>query len=322
MDGFMDSSYYFLRFTDPHDDDEIFDPAVSDAWMPVDQYTGGIEHAVMHLIYARFMTKFLHDLGLVKVTEPFRRLMNQGIIKKGGKMMSKSLGNVVEPAAVIDRFGADALRLFILFIGPPEDDYDWPEEGADVVVGAFRFLERVWRLVTDNADALRSTGPASSDSDLRRTVHRSLQTITDRYERFAFNTAIAQAMTLQRELATALGTSPAAEVAEGVEVLLHCLAPFCPYITEELWQRLGGEGSIHERAWPEADPSLAAVERVTMVVQVDSKVRDRIEVDADVSEEDAVTVARESARVIAALAGRDVKRVVARPPRLVNLVTS
>jgi len=320
MDGFMDSSYYFLRFTDPHNDDEIFDSRVADAWMPVDQYTGGIEHAVMHLIYARFMTKFLYDMGLVSTIEPFRRLMNQGIVKKDGKMMSKSLGNVVEPADVMDRFGADALRIFILFIGPPEDDYDWPEEGADVVVGAYRFCERVWRLVVDNLDALKAAGTPIGSTDLRRTTHRSLGNITERYERFAFNTAISEMMTLQRALSAAT-SAPVAELREGVEVLLHTLAPMAPYLTEELWERLGGAGSIHDRLWPEADAELAAVERVTMVVQVDSRVRDKIDVAADISEGDAVTAAKASPRVQEHLAGREVVRVVARPPRLVNLVT-
>jgi leucyl-tRNA synthetase len=321
MDGFMDSSYYFLRFTDPHNDEQIFDPAIANAWMPVDQYIGGIEHAVMHLIYARFITKFLHDLGLVEVTEPFKALMNQGIIKKGGKMMSKSLGNVVEPEAVIDAYGADALRVFILFIGPPEDDYDWPPEGADAVVGAYRFVERVWRLVTNNLDAVRSAGAASGESEVRKATHRALVNITERFERFAFNTALSEMMTLQRTLSSA--TDPA-DLREGIEVLLHCLAPIAPFVTEELWEQIGGaeeHGSIHARPWPVADRSLAALETVTLIVQVDSKVKDRIEVPADISEADAIAAARASEKVTTALAGAEPARVIARPPKLVNLLT-
>jgi leucyl-tRNA synthetase len=330
MDGFMDSSYYFMRFCDPHNDEKIFDSDLVNAWMPVDQYIGGIEHAVMHLIYARFMTKFLYDLGLVNVKEPFKRLMNQGIIKKGGKMMSKSLGNVVEPNEVIDRYGADSLRVFILFIGPPEDDYDWPDEGADAVVGAYRFVERVWRLVTGNIDKLRGAGPATGSSELRKTVHRSLAAITERYDRFAFNTAISEMMTLQRALTGAAKDAPAEELREGVDVLLHALAPIAPYITEELWERLGGApaersgaatGSIHDRRWPKSDPALASVESVTMIVQVDSKVKDKIDVPADISEDDAIALAMASERVKAALDGREPARVIARPPKLVNLVT-
>jgi leucyl-tRNA synthetase len=321
MDGFIDSSYYFLRFTDPRNNVAIFDPDVANPWMPVDQYTGGIEHAVMHLIYARFITKFLHDLGLVDAVEPFKRLMNQGTIRKDGKMMSKSTGNVVEPDVVLDRYGADALRVFILFIGPPEEDYDWPPEGPDAVVGAYRFCERVWRLVTDNIGSLRDAGEPIGDSELRRSVHRSLAQIGDRFERFAFNTAISEMMVLQRTLASAARAAPPAELREGVAVLLHTLAPIAPYITEELWERLGGEGSIHARSWPIADPDLATVERVTMVVQVDSKVRDRVEVPADISEDDAVDIARAAEKVRAALGDAEPIRVVARPPRLINFVT-
>jgi leucyl-tRNA synthetase len=321
MDGFMDSSYYFMRFCDPHNDEQIFDPELVNAWMPVDQYTGGIEHAVMHLIYARFMTKFLYDLGMVDFKEPFKRLMNQGVIKKGGKMMSKSLGNVVAPGEVMDRYGADALRVFILFIGPPEDDYDWPEEGADAVIGAYRFLERVWRLVTDNVEKLRGAGEPSGSSETRKAVHRSLAAIGERFERFAFNTAISEMMTMQRMLTSGAKDLAAAEVREGVEVLLHTLAPIAPYITEELWERVGGDGSIHDRPWPIADSSLAAVESVTMIVQVDSKVRDKIDVPADITEADAQALALASDKVTSALGDADPARVIVRPPRLVNIVT-
>ncbi len=324
MDGFMDSSWYFLRFTDPHNDEAIADRALSDAWMPVDQYTGGIEHAVMHLMYARFMTKFLYDLGEVGVTEPFRRLMNHGMITMAGSEMSKSTGNSVQPHEVADRFGVDALRVFILFIGPPTDEYDWPNTGVEVVVGAYRFVERVWRLVTGNLDALRSAGPPSGDGALRKQVHRSLTAITRRYDRFAFNTAIAEMMTLQRALASAAQggkAAPAADLREGAEVLLHVLAPIAPYVTEELWERMGGHGSIHDRTWPDADAALATVEHVTMVVQVDSKVRDRFEVQADITEDEAIALARGSEKVNAALDGKEPVRVIARPPKLVNLVT-
>lgn len=321
MDGFMDSSYYFLRFCDPHNNVAIFDSDLANAWMPVDQYTGGMEHAVMHLIYARFIMKFLHDLGLVDAVEPFQRLMNQGTIRKDGKMMSKSTGNVVEPDEVINRYGADALRVFILFIGPPEEDYDWPPEGADAVIGAYRFCERVWRLATDNIEAIRDAGPATGDSELRRSIHRSLANISERFDRFAFNTAIAEMMVLQRTLASAATSAPPEEIREGVDVLLHTLAPIAPYLTEELWERLGGEGSIHARQWPQAHSALATVERATMVVQVDSKVRDRIEVAADISEEDAIAAARSSQKVRDLLGGTEPLRVIARPPKLVNFLT-
>jgi leucyl-tRNA synthetase len=323
MDTFVDSSWYFLRFCDPHNESAIFDREPVDAWMWVDQYTGGISHAVMHLIYARFVTKVLYDLGLVGVTEPFHRLLNHGQISFGGREMSKSIGNVVGPAEVLEPYGADALRLHVLFINPPDQAYDWPADGAKACIGSFRFLTDVWHLVTDNAGALRGAGAPSGDGELRRFVHQKLAAITSDYDRWAYNTAVSKLMELRTELSRAArsGADPS-ELREGVDVLLHCLAPFCPYITEELWERLGGDGSIHERPWPGADAALAAVERVTMVVQVDSRVRDRIEVAADISEEDAVAVAKASAKVQEHLDGREVARVVSRPPRLVNLVTA
>ncbi|HVL80268.1 MAG TPA: leucine--tRNA ligase [Actinomycetota bacterium] len=320
MDTFVDSSWYFLRFCDARNDAAPFDPETVNAWMPVEQYTGGTDHAVMHLIYARFITKFLNDIGLVDATEPFMRLLNQGWITKGGKAMSKSLGNVVEPAEVIEPYGADTLRLHMMFIGPPEAPYDWPEEGAQACIGSFRFLERVWRLVVENAAELSGAGEPSGSSELRKLIHRKLAVITDDYDRYSFNTAVARLMELQAALTKAVGTAPAAEVREGVDVLLHGLAPFCPYVTEELWERLGGTGSIHKAAWPEVDRDLARVERVTMVVQVDSKVRDRIEVDAGIGEQDAVALALASENVRRHLPGEPAK-VIARPPRLVNLLT-
>jgi leucyl-tRNA synthetase len=318
MDTFVDSSWYFLRFCDPHNDDAIFERKLADAWMNVDQYTGGIEHAVMHLIYARFVTKFLHDLGLCEATEPFKRMMNHGLISMGGKMMSKSLGNIVEPGEVIDRFGVDALRVFILFIGPPTDDYEWPPEGAEACVGAYRFCERVWRLVTDNIDAIRRAGAPSGSSDIRRATHRSLAAITERFDRYAFNTAISEMMTLQRTLASS--GFEASDLREGVEILLHTLAPIAPYLSEELWELVGGEGSIHDRTWPVADEALAAVEKATLIVQIDSKVRDKIEVAGDIDEDAAIEAAKASPRIAELLEGRDVARVIARPPNLVNFV--
>jgi leucyl-tRNA synthetase len=321
MDTFVDSSWYFLRFCDPRNESTPFERDLADAWMPVDQYTGGIEHAVMHLIYARFMTRVLHDMGLLGAREPFVRLMNQGVIKKDGKMMSKSLGNVVEPQEVLDRFGADALRLFILFIGPPTEDYDWPPEGADAVRGAHRYLERVWRLVDDILAA--APGSVSGSSDLRRTIHRTLAAVTTDFDRFAFNTAIAKLMELTNALSDAArGGAPAAELREGASVLVQCLAPIAPYITEELWERLAGSGSVHASEWPQADTALSRVDRVTMVVQVDSKVRDRLEVPADIGEDDAIAASLRSERVLQALGGREPARVIARPPRLINILSS
>jgi leucyl-tRNA synthetase len=321
MDTFVDSSWYFLRFCDAHNEDAPFERKLADAWMSVDQYTGGIEQAVMHLIYARFVTKFLHDIDLVSATEPFKRLLNHGTINMEGKRMSKSRGNIVEPGEVLDMFGADTLRLHMLFINPPDAPYDWPAEGARACVGSFRFLSDVWKLVTDNADALRGAPAASGSSELRRFVHQKLRAITGDYERWAYNTAISKLMELRTEISRAAraGADPS-EIREGIDVLLHSLAPFCPYITEELWERLGGDGSIHERPWPTADATLATVERTTLVVQVDSKVRDKIEVPTDIGEHDAIALARASEKAKKFLDGEP-KRVIARPPKLVNFLT-
>lgn len=321
MDTFVDSSWYFLRFIDPHNADAPFDSELVNAWMPVEQYTGGTDHAVMHLIYARFITKVLHDMGLIDFDEPFMRLLNQGWITKGGKAMSKSLGNVVAPSEVLTPYGADTLRLHMMFIGPPEADYDWPADGAAACVGSYRFLERVWRLVTTNLDALKSAGPPSGTSDLRKLVHQKLDVVTCDYEKYSFNTAVARLMELQTALTKAAGSADAAELREGVMVLLHCLAPFCPHITEELWEQLGEAGSIHIAPWPEADKALAAVDRVTMIVQVDSKVRDRVDVDAGITEDEAIAVALASERVAELLSGVELAKVISRPPRLVNILT-
>ena len=289
--------------------------------MPVDQYIGGIEHAVMHLIYARFMTKFLYDLGLVDGEGALQAPDEPGVIKKDGKMMSKSLGNVVAPGEVMDKYGADALRVFILFIGPPEDDYDWPDEGADAVIGAYRFLERVWRLVTDNADALRGAGAPSGASETRKTIHRALGAIGERFERFAFNTAISEMMTLQRMLASGAKQLPAGRAARGRRT--SCCTRWPP--SRRTSPRSCGSGSggrdrsttaagrSPTRRWP-------CVESVTMIVQVDSKVRDKIDVPADISEDDASAAAWRPTR-----SGRarraEPSRVIARPPRLVNILT-
>ncbi len=320
MDGFMDSSWYFLRFTDPHNDDAIADRTISDAWMPVDQYTGGIEHAVMHLMYARFITKFLYDLDVVGFVEPFKRLMNHGMITLVGREMSKSSGHSVEPREVIEKYGVDALRVFILFIGPPTDPFDWPAEGPDAVIGAYRFVDRVWRLVDDNIDTLRGAGRASGSSDLRKATHRALAAITERFGRYAFNTAISELMTLQRTLAAAVGSASPEDLREGVDVLLQALAPIAPYVTEELWERLGASGSVHDQSWPEVDASLAAVEQATMVVQIDARMRATVDVPADIGEDDAVATARALPRIAELLDGREVLRTIARPPNLVNFV--
>ena len=325
MDTFVDSSWYFHRYLDPHNGDRPFESAKDDAWMPIDQYSGGITHAVMHLIYARFFQKVLMDMGMVKDPEPFPRLLNQGMVTMGGKVMSKSRGNLVEPVEAFGLYGADALRLYMLFSGPPEQDFDWPEEGVTSIGRVtWPWLQRVWRLCEDNRDVVdvgeMHLGPA--EVALRKHLHRTIKIVTEDYESFSFNTAIARLMELVNQAyryRTVGGGNPQV-MREVVEGLLKLLAPMAPYITEEQWHRLGHEKSIHHESWPAYDESLAAEDEVTMVVQVNGKVRDTIPVPADVDEEKMKELALASEKVRAFLDGREPSKVIVRPPRLVNLV--
>jgi leucyl-tRNA synthetase len=310
MDTFFDSSWYFLRFCDPHNETAPFDPAAVAAWCPVDQYVGGIEHAVMHLIYARFFTKAFQDMGLLSFPEPFLRLFNQGSISMGGKAMSKSLGNIVEASTAVERFGADATRLFILFCSPPGAAYDFPPEGVEEIGRvAFNWLSRVWRILSEVSEA--PPGP-----ELERAVHRTVKAVTEDFETFSFNTAIARLMELANAFSKLGGPVPRA----AAETFLKLLAPIAPFVTEELWHQYGNDPSIHIQAWPTYDPALATVERVTMVIQVNGKVRDTLQVPATIDPEAMEAAALESEKVLALLDGRVPARIVTVPPRLVNLV--
>ncbi len=327
MDTFVDSSWYFHRFLDPRNETMPFDPAKSRAWMPVDQYTGGIEHAVMHLIYARFVQKVLVDMDMADDPEPFPNLLNQGQVTMGGKRMSKSRGNLVSPAEAFELYGADALRLYMLFSGPPEQDFDWPPEGVGAIGRVtYPWLERVWRLCEDNRDvvAVGVAPPEPADAALLREVHRTIQVVTEDYERFSFNTAIARLMELVNSAYRYRGGGGAHPhvMLELIRTLLLLLAPMAPYITEEQWHRFGFEGSVHDQPWPVADEELAAERTTTMVVQVDGKVRDVIEVPVDVSEDTMRRLALDSERVRAHLGDGEPARVIVKPPKLVSLVRS
>jgi leucyl-tRNA synthetase len=322
MDTFVDSSWYFNRYLDPHNEDAPFDPEKADAWMPMDQYTGGIEHAVLHLIYARFWQKVLVDMGMSKHPEPFPVMLNQGTVTMGGKRMSKSRGNIVEPREAFDLYGADALRLYMLFSGPPQQDFDWPEEGV-VSIGrvTFPWLQRVWRLCEESRN-LQGAGNGPAEAALRRHVHRTIKVVTEDYEAISFNTAIARLMELVNEAYRyrGAGGDDGTVMTELIEALLRMLAPMAPYLTEEQWHRLGHEGSIHFASWPTYDESLAAHEEVTMVVQVNGKVRDTISVPPDITEDEMVGRALESEKVRAHLDGGEPTKVIAKPPKLVSLV--
>jgi leucyl-tRNA synthetase len=325
MDTFVDSAWYFLRYLDPHNDSAPFDPAKVEVWMPIDQYTGGIEHAVMHLIYARFFQKVLMDMGMVNDPEPFPRLLNQGLITMGGKRMSKGRGNIVEPVDALDLYGADALRLFMLFSGPPEAHFDWPMEGIAAIGRVTHpWLQRLWRFCEDNRDVVTLGEPELGPDDraLRRHVHRTIKVVTQDFEEFSFNTAIARLMELLNaayKYRQAGGGHPQV-LRETIETLLTLLAPLAPYIAEEQWHRLGHDTSIHTQPWPGYDPELAAEEEVTMVVQVNGKVRDTIDVPSGISEDEMLERALASDKVRAHLDGGEPQKVIARPPKLINLV--
>jgi leucyl-tRNA synthetase len=326
MDTFVDSSWYFLRFCDPRNEEYPFSPELANYWMPVDQYTGGVEHAILHLMYSRFLTKVVADAGLVSVQEPFRRLFTQGMITKDGAKMSKSKGNVVPVDLMVETKGADTARLFSLFIGPPDEDAEWSDQGVD---GMFRFLNRVWRLFEGNVKVVDENGAAraigdysSSDRDLLRKVHLTIQKVTNDMQRFHFNTSVSAIMELSNAMQSyreAHGPETAAYSIAATNLLL-LIAPMSPHIAEELWHRSGGQGSVHIQAWPQFNEELAASDVITLVIQVNGKLRDRIEVPADVSEDEATTLALASPKVQQFLEGGTPRQVRYVPGRLVNIV--
>jgi leucyl-tRNA synthetase len=312
MDTFVDSSWYFLRFCDPDNKLLPFSVDAVERWMPVDQYIGGIEHAILHLMYARFFMKALGDVGLApkSMREPFRRLFTQGMIRMGGSKMSKSKGNLVAPSKYLTSTGADSLRLFHLFVGPPADDVDWSEQTDEVIEGCARFLKRVWRLALDDAAAPTPVDPVSVD----KAAHRLIARVTDEFERWSYNTAVAALMEFTNLLYKE-GATPFA-----IDALLLLLAPMAPHASAELWERRHDGAHVHTQTWPVADPAMVAVDSTTMVVQVNGKVRDRIDVAPSISAADAEALALASPKVQEQLAGGPPKKVIARPPKLVNIV--
>jgi len=326
MDTFVDSSWYYLRFLDPGDATRMVDSARAAHWMPVDQYVGGIEHAILHLLYARFICRVLKDMGLVSVEEPFARLFNQGMITKlnptTGRVekMSKSRGNTVSPDELIARFGADTVRIYTLFIGPPEKESEWSEDG---VLGASRFLQRVHDLCGRTLGAgQHGSEPVSPDSPLRRLEHRTVQRVTEDAARFHFHTAIAALMEFQKSISEAAdqGEESPASLRQATETLLKLFHPIAPHLTQEWWERAGRKGFLLDIAWPAFDPSLAAALRVTLVVQVNGKVRGKLELERGTAEDEAVALARADDRIRPWVDGKQIARAVYVPDRLLNLV--
>lgn len=326
MDTFVDSSWYFLRYcgwdgTAPFIKDE------AKYWMAVDQYIGGIEHAVLHLLYARFFNKVLRDLGLSPVDEPFANLLTQGMVIKDGAKMSKSKGNVVDPDALITEFGADTARIFSLFAAPPERDLDWSDAGVE---GSFRFLSRVWRLVRDNHAVLTGVLPEKGEAGeaakaIRRATHKTIKKVSDDVEdRFRFNTAIAAVMELinalyQYELDKDNRESVAA-LRESVDAVVLLLAPFAPHVSAELWESLGKPGTVHAASWPSYDPKLIEADVITVVLQVNGKLRDRVDVPAGASEDSVKQTALANEKVRQFMEGKSPKKVIYVPGKLVNIV--
>jgi leucyl-tRNA synthetase len=326
LDTFYDSSWYFLRFCGFPDAPLPFDPGDAAAWMPVGQYVGGIEHAILHLLYARFMMRALVDADLAPglPREPMPKLFTQGMIRMDGVKMSKSKGNLIAPQRYFDWSGADALRVFHLSVGPPIDDFDWTDQTDSVIEGCRKFLDRVWRLAMSEPPT-RSGALTDGDVRLRRLTHRTIQLVTRDVDQWSYHTAVAHIRELYNEVQRLVNTASeqhADVIAEAVDTILLLLAPMAPHVTAELWsKRHPDRPSVHATSWPVVDESLLKVETSTLVVQVDGKVKDRIEVAVDVAEHDVVELALASVSVAVALDGREPRRVVARPPRLVNIVT-
>ncbi|WBU38948.1 leucine--tRNA ligase [Homoserinibacter sp. YIM 151385] len=320
MDTFVDSSWYFLRFLSPKDDTQAFDPKEAEKWAPVDQYVGGVTHAILHLLYARFITKVLFDLGYVSFTEPFSALLNQGMVLMNGSAMSKSRGNLVKLSDQLDEHGVDAVRLTMAFAGPPEDDIDW----ADVSpAGSAKFLARAWRIageVTSPPEVEWKGG----DAALRRQTHRFLAEGPGLVEAFKFNVVVARLMELVNAIRKTIDSGPGAgdpAVREAIEVVAVGLSLFAPFTAEDMWSRLGYEGTVAFAGWRKADPTLLVEEAVTAVIQVDGKVRDRVEVSPTIASEALEQLARQSAAVIRTIGDREIVNVVVRAPRVVNIAT-
>ena len=327
MDTFICSSWYFLRYTSPDCNDAPFEREEANYWMPVDQYIGGIEHAVLHLLYARFFTKVLFDKKMINAEEPFSRLLAQGMVYKDGAKMSKSKGNVVTPDEIVKQYGADTGRLFILFASPPEKDLDWSDQGVE---GCHRFLRRIWRLAAECLEQFAagegSTAVTAQETDLERHVHASIKKVTsDIEERFNFNTAISAIMELVNATYAYRQAVKSAEqnhavLRETLEKTVLLLAPFAPHMAEELWRQLGYISSVHKQFWPEYDPEKLLVEEVEVVVQINGKVRGRIIVPSECTDDDLIEKARENERIGELLAGKDVAKTIIVPGRLVNIV--
>ena len=319
MDTFMDSSWYYLRYADPRNETAAFDPAIVREWLPVDQYVGGVTHAILHLLYSRFFTKVLFDMGLLDFTEPFTRLLNQGMVVMDGSAMSKSRGNLVRLTDELAVNGVDAIRLTMVFAGPPEDDVDWAEVSP---AGSRKFLARAWRLsgdVTSDPGVDVTTG----DLELRKVTHRAINDAAIAVESFRFNVAVARTMELVNATRKAIDSGCGAAdpaVREAVEAVAIMLSLVAPYTAEDMWNRLGHEPAVALAGWPVVDPALLVEDSVTCIIQVAGKVRDRIDVPPTISDDELRALALAAPGLQKALEGREIRTVIVRAPKLVNVV--
>ncbi|MEW6202697.1 MAG: class I tRNA ligase family protein, partial [bacterium] len=328
MDTFIDSSWYYFRYCSPHYDKAPFDRTETDYWMPVDQYIGGIEHAILHLLYSRYFTRLLRDLGLTKISEPFTRLLCQGMVIKDGAKMSKSLGNVVDPEEIIEKYGADTGRLFILFASPPERDLEWSDQGIE---GCHRFLNRVWRTILSIAEKCAGAAPrvcpkGEPDIEIQRLVHKTIKRVSvDIEKRMHLNTAVSALMEFLNGInqyiqEKGMEDNSAASLKFAVENFLILLSPFAPHIAEELWGELGNESPLSLHAWREWDEALAQEEEVEIVIQINGRVRDRMKLPKDTGEAEAIEAAMSRERIVELTGDKKILKKIYVPNRLVNVV--
>jgi len=310
MATFFDSSWYFLRFCSPEFDKEPFNKEEAKYWMPVDQYIGGIEHAILHLLYSRFFTKFFKDLGMINFDEPFQKLLTQGMVLKDGEVMSKSRGNIVNPDSIIKKCGADTLRLYILFAAPAEVEMEWSERGIE---GAFRFLNRVWRLVEHIKDKSQAQTPSPA---LQKKIHLTIKEVTQDLDSFKFNTAISAIMELVNEIYQNLDT----DITEAVKAAVLLVSPFVPHLAEEMWQKLGNKGSILKAPWPKYEEKFLEEEVITMVIQVNGKLRSKVEVPVDIKEDKLKELVLADEKLKSWIKDKPIKNFIIVPKKLVNIV--
>ncbi|MEA3305750.1 MAG: class I tRNA ligase family protein, partial [Candidatus Omnitrophota bacterium] len=322
MDTFVDSSWYYLRYLSPKEEKKAFDGETADRWLPVDQYIGGVEHAILHLLYSRFITKVLYDLKLINFDEPFRRLFTQGMIIKNGAKMSKSKGNVVNPEKLINRYGADTVRLYTLFIGPPEKDAEWNDRGVE---GAYRFLKRLYKLVNDMlTGGWEPSRDEKSDKSLSRATHVTIKKVTDDMEKdFHFNTAISSIMELINKIYLTVGSTKkraSSSIKNAVKTVIILLSPFVPHICEELWHGIGEKESVFKTPWPSYDSKALKAEEVTIVVQVNGKVRSKLNVAVNTKENELKDTVLKNDNVKKWISGKPVRKFIIVPDKIINIV--